>query len=93
MKTIQSRFKRWGSEWQLLDRRGDVAMLLQDGRNFNVVIIQHSEPREINGRITEGGEYLPSERQYGRLAWNYGTMKDAALSKFYQLIQGAAPMS
>ena len=92
MKTIQNRFKRWGSDWRLLDRRGDVAMFLQDGRNFNVVIIQRSEPREINGRITEGGEYLPSERQYGRLAWNYGTMEHVARSKFCQLIMDA-PMS
>jgi hypothetical protein len=86
MKTIQERFKRWGGDWQLLERDGDIALFLQDGRNFNVAIIQHSESREIAGKMTEGGEYLPSEKQYGRLAWNYGTSERRAREKFAALI-------
>jgi len=91
MKIIQSQFKRWGGDWQLLERSGNVGLFLQDGRNFNVAIIQYSEPREIAGKMTEGGEYLPSEKQYGRLAWNFGTSQTRARKKFENLaaIQGA----
>lgn len=86
MKIIQNKFKRWGGDWQTLEREGDIALFLQDGRNYNVAIIQHSGPREIAGRMTEGGEYLPCENQYGRLAWNYGASEKRAREKMASLV-------
>jgi hypothetical protein len=86
MKVIQNEFTRWGGIWKLVERTDNIALLLQEGRNWNVAIIQHSEPREIAGNMTEGGESLPSETQYGKTAWNYGTNEEKARAKFQELI-------
>jgi hypothetical protein len=85
MKTLKQRFKRWGVEWQFIDRIGDVALLLQDGTHWNVVIVQYSPDREIAGKAVEGGEYLPGENQYGNTAWNFGRNEEMARAKFKEL--------
>lgn len=85
MKTLKQKFKRWGVEWQFIERIGDIALLLQDGTHWNVAIVQHSQDREIGGKPVEGGEYLPGENQYGYLAWNFGRSEGMARAKFTEL--------
>lgn len=86
MKLLQQKFRRWGVEWQFVDRVGDVALLLQDGTHWNVAIVQYSPTREIGGATVEGGEYLPGENQYGSTAWNFGRNEAMARAKFSELI-------
>jgi hypothetical protein len=88
MKTLKQKFIRWGVEWQFIDRIKDVALILQAGTHWQVVIVQIAPDRQIQGKFVEGGEYLPGENQYGRLAWNFGINETRAREKFAELTGG-----
>jgi hypothetical protein len=85
METLKQKFMRWGVEWEVIDRVGDVAILLQGGTHWNVAIIQRAPERYFAGKILKAREYLPGENQYGSTAWNFGRNEEMARSKFKEL--------
>lgn len=82
MKKLPEKFRKWGFDWTVLKRKGDVVLLQQSGRSFNgynVAKVREQPEREIGGNIYPAKEAIPSQTEWGIYAWNFG--KDLTLAE------------
>lgn len=87
---LPTTFRARGFDWEILERTGDVALLLQkfkgtDG-NHVVAVIQKQDATEFRGKRYEAKEALPTWEQWGSKAWTFMS-KDAAEAKFSKVAE------
>ncbi len=92
MKILSDNFKKWGSNWTIIDRNDDWCLVRQDwplgGYNINVCKIKKTNDCLMpNGKTIPAQETLPCAEEYGRIAWNFGKDIIAAQKKYDELTQ------
>lgn len=86
MKTLTS-YKKNGFQWNVCQRRGDVAVFASDCfRFFEVIVIQSHNGREIAGNYCPPAEFPPSNEQWGVKGWSYSNALEAN-NKFEEICQ------
>lgn len=79
MKQLPTKFRKFNSDWHLLERVGDIAIFRQDvgtGR-YNVCHIVKYEACQVLGRTIEAGESILGETSWGKKAWTFYTREQA----------------
>lgn len=86
MKTLTS-YKKNGVQWNVCQRRGNVAVFASDCfRFYEVIIIQSHDGREIAGKYCPPAEFPPSNEQWGAKGWSYSDPLNAN-NKFEDICQ------
>lgn len=90
MKTLKTEFEKNGFYFIQVQRSGRVAIYGKRKSwglvGYEVVIIQHSNDRVLDGREIEGGERYPSSESWGTHGWTYGPSEwDRVEAKFNEL--------
>lgn len=71
-KPLPETFDHWGSQWELVEREGDVALYTQtlgSGICYNVFVIQNENDEEA----------IPKPSQWGIMAWTYNGDSEGSL--------------
>jgi len=78
-----AQYKKNGFQWELVTRQSDVG-LFQHRSQYEVILIQSHNGREIAGVNFPPAEYPPSNEQWGSKGWSFSNIDDA-FNKFYEL--------
>lgn len=86
MKTLTS-YKKNGVQWNVCQRKEDIAVFASDCfRFFEVIIVQSHNGREIAGKYFPPAEFAPYNEQWGIKGWSFSKALDAN-NKFDELCQ------
>ena len=99
MRVLPERFRKGGFDFQLVERRGDLALFVITKPNwthpsYEVVIVRKHPARKITGRDSRVREYgdreaMPKSEDWGIYGWTYSDL-ERAKARFKQLVQEIA---
>lgn len=89
MKKLTRYRSKNGYEWNVIERRGDIALAHGGSIGFEVFEVQSHNGREIGGKWFEPAEFAPSNEQWGSKGWSFKS-EQPAREKFDELAAEAA---
>ena len=89
MKKLTRYRSKNGYEWNVIERRGDIALAHGGSIGFEVFEVQSHNGREIGGKWCEPAEFAPSNEQWGSKGWSF-KREEPAREKFDELAAEAA---
>ena len=90
MKPLTTYHSRNGYRFNVIDRRGDVALADGGSVGYEVFEVQSHDGREIAGTWFEPAEYPPSNEQWGTKGWSF-KHEASARRKFDELTTDPKP--
>lgn len=90
MKTLKSYHTRGGYPFNVIERRGDIALADGGSIGYEVFEVQSHDGREIAGTWFEPAEYPPSNEQWGTKGWSF-KHEASARRKFDELTTDPQP--
>ena len=90
MKSLKRYHSRNGYDWNIIDRKGDIAIAYGGSIGWEVFEVQRHNGREIGGKRFEPAEYAPSNEQWGLKGWSFKEELQAR-RKFSELTASETP--
>ena len=84
MKRLTSYHSRNGYPFNVIERRGNIALAEGGSIGYEVFEVQSHDGREIGGKQFEPAEYAPSNEQWGTKGWSF-KYEASARRKFDEL--------